>query len=93
MNALIFVVISVIVAVFSVSAEKIEHFVLVEINGANVCVALLVVVVKFAALAISLLLFLIGCHMLASLSVSIIAYGRKSVNAVREICCSTGQSV
>ena len=72
LHALIFVVESVIGAMSRIVREKIAHVVLVQGNEANVCVVFLVVIVKFTALAIRGLLFVVCCHALASLSATII---------------------
>ena len=57
MNALIFVVIAIIRASLCISAEKIDHFVLVKRHRADVFSPFLVIIVKFTALAIRDLVF------------------------------------
>ena len=52
MNALIFVVISVIRATLGIFTQEVYHFILVKRNAADVCVEIFVIVVKFTAFAI-----------------------------------------
>ena len=55
MNAFIFVVEAVIGAGACTSAEKIRHFVLIELGTANVFLVFFVVIVKLTAFAVTLI--------------------------------------
>ena len=72
LHAFVLVVKAVIGAVTCVARKEIAHVVLVQGYKAHVCVVFFVVIVKFAALAISLLAFILGCHEIIHLSLAII---------------------
>ena len=58
MYALVFVVIAIVGAFSCSSGEKSRELILIEGHGANVCIVILVVVIKNTALAVGRCLFL-----------------------------------